>query len=250
MGNPQSYRMKNSNSCSKRFRHHTIKGIIEILGICLLTTFIAYGCENHQKNCMECTKDKDFYIQIMGVTFDNIPIPAPSCLSECDKACADSSHSDYNAACRYTKRSERDEIYKKYKNNCLAEIGTPSDILFSCYVACVFYLNTPEYVSSINPETRLKDECCNKVSKISKSNDTPDDSFYGYDNKYKEILNVEKKLKEHEAALKRERKAQEERELKSKTPRGRCELRCDDTYNKNSQSWQYCMMACKDMRND
>lgn len=235
MGNPQSYRMKNSNSCSKRFRHHTIKGIIEILGICLLTTFIAYGCENHQKKmrmCMKCTKD--FNIRIMDVTFDNIPMPPPSCLSECDKD-------------RYTLESKRVEVYKKYKNNCLAEIGTPSDILFSCYVACVYYLNTPEYVSSINPETRLKDECCNKISK---SNDTPDDSFYGYDNKYKEILNVEKKLKEHEAALKRERKAQEERALKSKTPRGRCELQCDDTYNKNSQSWQYCMMACKDMRND
>lgn len=241
MGNPQSYRMKNSNSCSKRFRHHTIKGIIEILGICLLTTFIAYGCENHQKNCRECSKDFD--IKIMGVTFSNIPIPAPSCLSECDKACADSSHPDYHA-CLYTKQSERDEIYEELKNNCLAEIGTPSDILFSCYAACVFYLNTPEYVSSINPETRLKDECCNKVSK---SNDTFDDSYV---DKYKEILNVEKKLKEHEATLKRERKAQEERALKSKTPRGRCELQCDDTYNKNSQSWQYCMMACKDMRND
>ena len=182
---------------------------------------------------MKCTKD--FNIRIMDVTFDNIPMPPPSCLSECDKD-------------RYTLESERVETYKKNKNDCLAEIGTPSDILFSCYAACVFYLNTPEYVSSINPETRLKDECCNKVSKISKSDDTPGVSFYV--DKYKEILNVEKKLKEHEAALKRERKAQEERALKSKTPRGRCELQCDDTYNKNSQSWQYCMMACKDMRND
>jgi hypothetical protein len=39
-------------------------------------------------------------------------------------------------------------------------------------------------------------------------------------------------------------------EIYQKSPRGRCEKTCNQTYQAYSESWKYCMSACSEMRSD
>ena len=244
----QNHWITNPNSCSTKFRQHTIKAI-NILGIFLLT-FIGYGCESpHLPPCKECINSLD------GKTIMNEPL----CLSECDMACADGSE----LACNEAKRT-RIRQYEDLREGCHSD---DDDALFICLTACLQYLNNNDnYLSSLDPDIRLNNECCKKYNNRIEANFkkfcTGNEKCMYAEAEYKKKLEQEQLiLKELTAKKERERleleaKKERERELDKalreaqyrNSPRGECESDCNDAFTRNSQSWRYCMMNCKDKR--
>ena len=65
----------------------------------------------------------------------------------------------------------------------------------------------------------------------------------------KELADLKKKQEEEQAQQQaQERKRREE--IYQKSPRGICEKTCNQTYQAYSESWNYCMSACSQMRSD
>ncbi len=63
----------------------------------------------------------------------------------------------------------------------------------------------------------------------------------------KQNAKARQKANEQEAKA---RQKWSEQVLYYRSPRGKCERRCNDTYNKNSDMWNGCMSICKDKRSD
>ena len=59
-----------------------------------------------------------------------------------------------------------------------------------------------------------------------------------------------KKKQEEKQAQQQEQERKRREEIYQKSPRGRCEKTCNHTYSAHSESWNYCMSACSQMRSD
>ena len=57
-------------------------------------------------------------------------------------------------------------------------------------------------------------------------------------------------MREKLAELEKEWKEEDKRKRFENSPRGQCESMCNDTYARNTDSWRFCMMGCKDMKSN
>lgn len=90
---------------------------------------------------------------------------------------------------------------------------------------CKMLCDTTYYCSLHNHDERFHKNGCERVKSI-------------------------KKKQEEEQAQQQAQERKRREEIYQKSPRGRCEKTCNQTYQAYSESWKYCMSACSQMRSD
>ena len=140
-----------------------------------------------------------------------------------------------------SKDESEDEIISKCEKSLL-----PDDTFRNCYFPCTKGNMTACYLGCF---TKLDLDTCDYICEFQYADDKKN-----IVSQYNETEN-NKKIDIEEACSLKERVRNIEKEMENKhqfenSPRGRCESACNITYTKNSETWQYCMIGCKDMKSN
>lgn len=140
-----------------------------------------------------------------------------------------------------SKDESEDEIISKCEKSLLSD-----DTFLNCYYPCMKGNMTACYLGCF---TKLDPDTCDYICEFQYNDDKKNIVSQYNETENNKKIDIEEACSKAEMIKEVRSEIEKERQFEN-SPRGICESGCNEVYTKNSETWRYCMISCKDMKSN